>query len=382
MQGAAGPGCAVMMSALRNRRLGFVRFGARRGCRRLVQGGAGDGRFGQQVGHEALGFVRSAAIGVRAARCRSGRLRAHRRRRGKLGDGQLRREIGARRLLEHVRRLGLERLQRLERAPELGHGGAAVAQERLEAAGAVAIADQGHADAGVLPAPLLEQLDLHAIGPRQTPGGDRDPARQHELQRAFRRQLIQQRRLERLELDGILVRQHDVVQGAHAVPERILRRPAPCLLRSSARATSRRSCGWLRRGHCCTGTAAPARRHHWTWRDSLAGVGLAGGWWRGARTGAEENASLTDHRNIVHLCCRAPPSPPLITPARPRCASPTPGSRRRGLGQHPCRLHHDRREMRGPDAGFALSIEAASDSSHRSKLGNLGNRAARPQAPP
>jgi hypothetical protein len=80
-------------------------------------------------------------------------------------------------------------------------------------------AKQGDADAAVVPAPLLEQLDLHAIGPRQAPGGDRNPARQHDLERAFRRQLIQQRRLQRLKLDGILVREHDVVQGAHAVPE-------------------------------------------------------------------------------------------------------------------------------------------------------------------
>ena len=90
-------------------------------------------------------------------------------------------------------------------------------------------AKQRHADAGVLPAPLLEQLDLHAIGARETPGGDRDPARQHELERAFRRQLVHQRRLKRLKLDGILVREHDVVQGAHAVPEGILPRARfPC----------------------------------------------------------------------------------------------------------------------------------------------------------
>ena len=214
MQLSTAPGAPVRVRSVR---------GARRACRRLVQGGAGDRRLGQQVCHEALGFVRSAAIGVRAHR-RPGRLARTARR------CQRPHKIGARRLLEHGRRLGLERLQRLERAPELGHGGAAVAQERLEAAGAVAVADQRHADPGVLPAPLLEQLDLHAIGARQTPGGDRDPARQHELQGTFRRQLIQQRRLERLKLDGILVRQHDVLQGAHAVLQRILRRPGLALL--------------------------------------------------------------------------------------------------------------------------------------------------------
>ena len=145
------------------------------------------------------------------------------------------------------RLLRLQRLEGAQRAPELGHGGAAVAQERLEAAGAVAVADQGHAEASVLPAPLLEQLDLHAIGPCQTPGGDRDPAHQHDLERPDRCELIHQRRLERLKLDGILVRQHDVLQGAHAVPQRILRR-ALSLQASSAHVTSRRSCDWLRRG--------------------------------------------------------------------------------------------------------------------------------------
>ena len=136
------------------------------------------------------GFVWSAGDRVRAACRRSGPLGAHRRWRRQLGDRRLQREIGGRRLLEHIRLLGLERLQRLERAPELGHRGAAVAQERLEAAGAVAIPDQGHADPGVLPAPLLEQLDFHAIGARQPPGGDREPAREHELKGTFRRQLI------------------------------------------------------------------------------------------------------------------------------------------------------------------------------------------------
>ena len=43
------------------------------------------------------------------------------------------------------RLFGLERLERLERAPELGHGCAAIAQRRLERPRAVAIADQGEA---------------------------------------------------------------------------------------------------------------------------------------------------------------------------------------------------------------------------------------------
>ena len=56
---------------------------------------------------------RSGSFGPRDRRARGaavGALRAHRRRRGKLVDGQLQREIGARRLLEHISLPGLERL--------------------------------------------------------------------------------------------------------------------------------------------------------------------------------------------------------------------------------------------------------------------------------
>jgi hypothetical protein len=70
-----------------------------------------------------------------------------------------------------------------------------------------------------LPAALREQLDLHAIGAGEPPGGDRDPAREHGLQRPLGRQLLEQRRLKRGKLNGVLVRQHDVVRRAHAVIE-------------------------------------------------------------------------------------------------------------------------------------------------------------------
>jgi hypothetical protein len=118
--------------------------------------------------------------------------------------------------------LGLERLERAQRAHELGHGGAAVAHQCLEAAGAVAIPDQGHADAPLVPAPLGEQLHLHAVGTREPPGGDRDLPGEHGLQRADRRELLEERRLERGELGGILVREHDELLRAQAVFERIL----------------------------------------------------------------------------------------------------------------------------------------------------------------
>jgi hypothetical protein len=41
------------------------------------------------------------------------------------------------------RLLGLERLERLERAPELRHRRAAIAQQGLERAGAIAVANEG-----------------------------------------------------------------------------------------------------------------------------------------------------------------------------------------------------------------------------------------------
>jgi hypothetical protein len=43
-------------------------------------------------------------------------------------------------------------------------------------------ADQGDADATVLPASLGEQFDLDAVGAREPPGGDRGAMREHDLQ--------------------------------------------------------------------------------------------------------------------------------------------------------------------------------------------------------
>jgi hypothetical protein len=123
-----------------------------------------------------------------------------------------------------ARRLGLERLERLERAPELGHRGAAIAQERLERARAVAVADQREAWAGVAIAALLEQLDLQAIGARETPRGKRDPTREHGLQRTDGRQLVDHGRLECSELGGVLLRQHYELLRAQAVLQCIPRR--------------------------------------------------------------------------------------------------------------------------------------------------------------
>jgi hypothetical protein len=144
--------------------------------------------------------------------------------------------------------LGLERLERAQGAPEFGHGGTAIAQQCLERARAVAVADQGEPEPAAREPALLEQLGFNAIRPRQAPGGDRDAAREHTLERADRRQLRDQCRLEAGELGGVLVRQHEILLRAQAVLQRIRR--APCLRVCSARATWRRSCGWLRHAHC------------------------------------------------------------------------------------------------------------------------------------
>jgi hypothetical protein len=57
---------------------------------------------------------------------------------------------------------------------------------------------------------------------RKAPGGDRDPAREHDLERAHGRQLVEERRVELGEPDGILLRQHDVLRRAHAVLQGVL----------------------------------------------------------------------------------------------------------------------------------------------------------------
>jgi hypothetical protein len=110
-------------------------------------------------------------------------------------------------------------------------------------------AKQGEPQAAVGAAPLFEQFRFNAVGARETPGGDRDAPREHGLEHADRRQLRDHGRLERGELGGVLVRQHEMLlcaQGrasGHSAPT------WPCLRPSSDRATSRRSCGSLRRAH-------------------------------------------------------------------------------------------------------------------------------------
>ena len=70
-------------------------------------------------------------------------------------------------------------------------------------------------------------------GALQAPGGDRDAAREQGLQDAYRRQLRDDRRLERRERGGVLLRQQHVLLRPHAVLQGILRRARLALWASS-----------------------------------------------------------------------------------------------------------------------------------------------------
>jgi hypothetical protein len=122
---------------------------------------------------------------------------------------------------------GLERLERAQAAGELGERRAAVAQERREGARAVAVAGQDAAEIG-LAALVGEQLGLDPVGARETPGGDRDALREHRLERAGRRQIREQGRLERAEPGAVLVRQQDEALRAEALLLRTLLSDLAC----------------------------------------------------------------------------------------------------------------------------------------------------------
>ena len=114
-----------------------------------------------------------------------------------------------------------------QRAGKLGLGGAAIAQQRVERARAVAVADQGEAEVAFAERAVhlaREQLRLDPLGALEPPGGARDPARQQGLQRARWREIGDQRRLERDERFRALTLDDDVVLGAQAVREGIARR--------------------------------------------------------------------------------------------------------------------------------------------------------------
>ena len=126
-------------------------------------------------------------------------------------------------------------------------------------------AKQGEPGIRVLVAAELEHLGFHAVGALQAPGGHRDAAREHDLQRPDGRQLRDDGRLERRELGAVLLRQQHVFCARmpcfsafcaeRALPSAVLgpRDFAPF-------------CGWPRHAHCSRERPRAARRHHSTWR--------------------------------------------------------------------------------------------------------------------
>jgi hypothetical protein len=84
-------------------------------------------------------------------------------------------------------------------------------------------AKQGEPGVGALVAAELKHLGFEPIGALQAPGGDCDAAREQGLQGPDRRQLLEERRLQRGQLGGVLLRQHEVLLRAQAMLQRILR---------------------------------------------------------------------------------------------------------------------------------------------------------------
>ena len=119
-------------------------------------------------------------------------------------------------------RLGLQGLEGPQRAPQLGHGRAAVAQQGVERARTVAIAHQPQAEPVGLPAALaalIEQLALDPIGALEPPGRDGEALGEHALQRPLGRQVALQPLGQRRELPGVLVVDQDEGLGAKPVLE-------------------------------------------------------------------------------------------------------------------------------------------------------------------
>jgi hypothetical protein len=114
-------------------------------------------------------------------------------------------------------RLGLQRLEEPERAPELGQRRAAIAQERVERPGTVAVADKGLSEIPIAPQMMLKQLGLDALGTLEPPGGAGDAPGEHGLQRPLWPQLLDQRRLKRGELLRLLVADDHEFLGAKPV---------------------------------------------------------------------------------------------------------------------------------------------------------------------
>jgi hypothetical protein len=124
-------------------------------------------------------------------------------------------------------RLGLQRLEEPQGAPKLGERRAAIAQERVERARAVAIADQGKPEVAVVEQALhfaRKKLGLDALGSLEPPGGAGDARGKQALQGPLWGQFLDQRGLERREFPRALVANDHELLGAKAVLEGVLRR--------------------------------------------------------------------------------------------------------------------------------------------------------------
>jgi hypothetical protein len=139
----------------------------------------------------------------------------------------------------------VERFEQPQCAPQLGQRRAAITQERVERPRAVAVADQGLAEIGVAIGMAREQLGLDPLGPLEPPGGAGDARGEHGLERARRRQLFHQRRLERLEFFAVLAGDNHEFLCPQAVLQSVL---------GGARLAFRRF------GAARVGAVAPARR--------------------------------------------------------------------------------------------------------------------------
>ena len=186
-------------------------------CARAAVLGRWRGRRRHGAGRRRLPALRTrSAEQSRGLRVRSGpRARCRRAAR--------RRARPARAVRSRLRLLGLEGLEGAQRAPELGERAAAIAQQRVE--GCARRCSRGSARARGCGRRRWFSANSSASSrsarSRRQAGGD-DPLREHGLERALGRQLLDQRGLECFELGGILARQHDVLLRAKTVLEGVL----------------------------------------------------------------------------------------------------------------------------------------------------------------
>ena len=101
---------------------------------------------------------------------------------------------------------------------KLGQRRVAIAHQGVERAAAVALPDQRQAQVGAAADAEAEHLRLDPLGALEPPRRAHDPAGEDFLERAHRRQLLEDRRFHRGERLDVLVI-HQVLVGAKPVPE-------------------------------------------------------------------------------------------------------------------------------------------------------------------